>query len=75
MSGASRIERAEKLSRKIGALSTEIADDVIFPGPTRDQDIAEMEAAFHVVQGMLARHVLALQDPKKYRPLGGVVVS
>lgn len=56
-----------------GQLATLISERVIGSGPTRGDDIAEMEAALHVVQRMVMAQAAARAYPNSYRLLGEVL--
>lgn len=56
-----------------GHLYTLIAERVIADGATRDDDLAELRAAVHVIQRMVLAQAAARAYPREFRLLGGVV--
>jgi DNA-binding transcriptional regulator YhcF (GntR family) len=56
-----------------GHLYALIAERVIADGPTRDDDLAELRAAVHVIQRMVLAQAAARAYPREFRLLGGVV--
>lgn len=61
--------------RLAGQLSTYIAEKVCGHGPARDQDIAELEAAVHVIQRMVLAQAAARAYPDQLRLLGETIES
>lgn len=59
--------------RMAGRLATFIEEKIIGRGPTRDQDVAELEAAVHVVQRMVLAQAAARAYPGELRLLGETV--
>jgi hypothetical protein len=66
-------EAEHKAVADAGRLYTFIATEVIADGPTRDEDLAELTAAIHVVQRMVMGNAAARAYPAKYRLLGQVI--
>lgn len=66
-------EDEQKAVRLAGELSAFITEWIIGIGPTREQDIAELEAAIHVVQRMVLAQAAAREYPGRYRLLGEVI--
>jgi hypothetical protein len=53
-----------------GQLYTLIADHVVAHGATRDDDLAEIRAAVHVIQRAVESHAAARAYPAEFRLLG-----
>jgi hypothetical protein len=61
-----------KAVRLAGELYTHIADKVCGSGPTRDDDLAELRAAIHVVQHLVMAQSAARAHPGDLRLMGEV---
>jgi transcriptional regulator with XRE-family HTH domain len=61
--------------RQAGLLYTFIAEQVVVDGPTRNDDLAEVRAAVHVVQRAVLAQAAARGYPAEFRLLGGVLPS
>ena len=59
--------------RLAGYLSTFICDEVIADGPTRAQDIAELEVHIHAIQYKIGFQAAARAYPAQLRLLGDIV--
>jgi hypothetical protein len=59
--------------RLAGQLYTHIADKVCGHGPTRDDDLAEVRAAIHVVQRLVMAQAAARSHPGELRLMGEVI--
>lgn len=59
--------------RMAGRLSTFIADRVCGHGPTREQDIAELEATIHHIQRLVMAQSAARDYPGELRLMGEVI--
>lgn len=56
-----------------GNLATFISERIIGSGPTREQDIDELEALIHGIQRMVLAQAAAREYPLQYRLLGEVL--
>ena len=59
--------------RLAGELSAFITKRVIAGGPAQEQDVAELEAAVHVIQRMVLSQAAARFYPDTYRLLGTTI--
>jgi len=59
--------------RQAGLLYTFIAERIVAHGPTRDDDLAELRAAVHVIQRAVEAQAAARAYPRKFRLLGTVI--
>lgn len=57
--------------RMAGLLYTHIAEHVTGDGPTREDDLAEVRAAVHVIQRAVMAQAAARAYPGEFRVLGG----
>lgn len=60
-----------KAVRMAGHLYTFIAERVVADGLTRDDDLAELRAAVHVIQRAVLANAAARAFPTEIRKLGG----
>jgi hypothetical protein len=56
-----------------GRLYTFIAERIVAHGPTRDDDLAELRAAVHVIQRTVEAQAAARAYPREFRLLGTVI--
>ena len=61
--------------RQAGLLYSLIAKHVVADGPTRDEDLAELRTAIHVIQRMVLAQAAARACPQEFRLLGWVVAT
>ena len=61
--------------RQAGLLYTLIADRVVADGPTRDDDLAEIRAAIHLIQRAVLAQAGARAYPSEFRLLGTVIAT
>ena len=61
--------------RQAGLLYTLIAEHVVADGPTRDDDLAEIRAAIHLIQRAVLAQAAARAHPSEFRLLGTVIAS
>lgn len=59
--------------RQAGLLYTMIASRIIADGPTKDDDIAEIRAAIHLIQRAVLAQAAARAFPHEFRQLGSVI--
>jgi hypothetical protein len=59
--------------RMAGLLYTHIQDNVCGPGPTRDDDLAELRASIHHVQHWVMAQAAARLHPGEFRLMGELV--
>ena len=61
--------------RQADLLYTLIADRVVADGPTKDDDLAEIRAAIHLIQRAVLAQAAARAHPREFRLLGTVTVG
>jgi Helix-turn-helix domain/Bacterial regulatory proteins, gntR family len=66
-------EDEREVVRQAGQLYTLIADRIVAHGPTRDDDLAELRAAIHVIQRAMEAQAAARAYPREFRLLGTVI--
>jgi hypothetical protein len=71
--GSLLTEAEREAVRQAGQLYTLIAGHVVAGGATRDDDLAELRAAIHVIQRMVLAQAAARAYPAEFRLLGARV--